>query len=185
MAIYALACETGHRFEVIQSYTAPLPSCPECGGATRKIPSGFALGGTATVPPPPERMPQIWKGTYRGDRGYVTDPRRTAESRRKLEKKYPELAGDRRPIVAHEGRYEAAPLRTGDAMPAPSEGAGHGHSHGHSQGHSQAHGHGHGAPRAAPPRTAEPSADRSGARTRIHGQGYLTSMRVGTADADP
>lgn len=141
MAIYELACESGHRFEVIQSFTAPLPGCPECGATTRKIPSSFAIGGTASVPPPPERMPQTWKGTYRGDRDYVTTLRRTAESRRKLEEKHPELAGDRRPIVAHEGRYEGAPLRAGDALPAPSEGAGHGHSHTHGHSHSHSHGH--------------------------------------------
>jgi len=28
-----------------------------------------------------------------------------------------ELAGDRRPIVAHEGRFEHAPLRAGDPLP--------------------------------------------------------------------
>ncbi|GAT83021.1 FmdB family transcriptional regulator [Streptomyces sp. F-3] len=104
---------------MIQSFTAPLPSCPECGGETRKIPSSFAIGGTATVPPPPERMPQTWKGTCYGDRDYVTTLRRTAETRQKPEGKHPELAGDRRPVVAHEGRYEAAPLRVGDLLPAP------------------------------------------------------------------
>ena len=144
MAIYELGCETGHRFEVIQSYTAPLPNCPECGTATRKIPGTVAIGGSATVPPPPERMPQTWKGTHRGDRDYVTALRRTAESRQKLEEKHPELAGDRRPILAHEGRYEAAPLRAGDAVPAPSEGAGHGHSHSDQHGHGHGHGHAQG-----------------------------------------
>ncbi|WP_046471365.1 FmdB family zinc ribbon protein [Allosalinactinospora lopnorensis] len=141
MAIYELACATGHHFEVIQSFTAPLPSCPECGGATRKIPSSFAIGGTATVPPPPERMPQTWKGTYRGDRDYVTELRHTAEARQEVEDKHPELAGDRRPIVAHEGRYEAAPLRAGDTPTAPTGTAGHSHSHAPKHGH--AHGHGH------------------------------------------
>ncbi|MFC7639104.1 hypothetical protein ACFQWA_25105 [Streptomyces thermogriseus] len=106
---------------MIQSFTAPLPSCPECGGETRKIPSSFATGGTATVPPPPERMPQTWKGTCYGDRDYVTTLRRTAETRQKLEGKHPELAGDRRPVVAHEGRYEAAPLRVATCCPPPPE----------------------------------------------------------------
>ncbi|AGP59790.1 FmdB family zinc ribbon protein [Streptomyces rapamycinicus] len=159
MAIYELVCETGHRFEVIQSFTAPLPNCPDCGTATRKIPSSFALGGTAAVPPPPERMPQTWKGTYRGDRDYVTAMRRTAESRQKLEERYPELAGDRRPIVAHEGRYEAAPLRAGDPLPAPSGGAGHGHghTHGHGHGHSHQHGHSHTHGQGHEPKPAKPS----------------------------
>ena len=76
MAIYDLACEQGHRFEVIQSFT-------------------------------------------NGDRDYVTHLRRTAEERTRLEERHPELAGDRRPIVAHEGRFEHAPLRAGDPLPRP------------------------------------------------------------------
>jgi hypothetical protein len=69
------------------------------------------------VPPPPERMPQTWKGTYRGDRDYVTHLRRVADARRDLEARHPELAGDRRPVLAHEGRFEQAPLRAGDPVP--------------------------------------------------------------------
>jgi putative FmdB family regulatory protein len=156
MAIYDLACESGHRFEVIQSYTAPLPNCPECGTATRKIPSRCAIGRTATVPPPPERMPQTWKGTYRGDREYVTALRRMAESRQKLEEKHPELRGDRRPVVAHEGRYEAAPLRVGNALPAASEPDGHSHTHAHR------HGHTHGNPHGRPPTEPGGPAPKSG-----------------------
>jgi putative FmdB family regulatory protein len=127
VAIYDLKCANGHRFEVTQSFTAPLPACPACGAVTSKIPSTFGIGGVASVPPPPERMPQTWRGTYGGDREYVTELRRTAERRRALEDAHPELAGDRRPIVAHEGRYEQAPLRSGD--PLPSHGHGHGHGH--------------------------------------------------------
>jgi hypothetical protein len=37
-------------------------------------------------------MPQTWRGTYNGDR-----------DRQRLEAKHPELAGDQRPIIAHEG----------------------------------------------------------------------------------
>jgi putative FmdB family regulatory protein len=122
MAIYELRCAQGHRFEVIQSFTAALPSCPDCGGGTAKVPSATGLSGHANVPPPPERMPQTWRGTYGGNREYVGELRRTAEARRKLEERHPELAGDRRPIVAHEGRYEQTPLRAGDQP-------GHGHTH--------------------------------------------------------
>src|SRR5436309_14897299 len=106
MAIYELRCGQDHRFEVIQSFTAPLPDCPECGAPTTKMPSQVAFTGNASVPPPAELMPQTWRGTHRGNREYLTELRRTAESRRKLEDRHPELAGDRRPIVAHEGRYE-------------------------------------------------------------------------------
>ena len=130
MPIYELSCETGHRSETLQASAAPLPACPVCGAATRKLPSGFGVGGTASVPPPPERMPQTWKGTYRGDREYVTQLRRVADARRDLEARHPELATDRRPVLAHEGRFEPAPLRAGDPVPpghpheAPGEGSG-------------------------------------------------------------
>lgn len=126
MPIYELTCEGGHRSETLQASTDPLPACPACGGMTRKVPSHFGVGGTAAVPPPPERMPQTWKGTYRGDRDYLTHLRRMADARRGLEDRHPELAGDRRPVIAHEGRFERAPLRAGDSPPT----APHGHSHG-------------------------------------------------------
>jgi hypothetical protein len=117
MAIYELACGQGHRFEVIQSFTAPLPACA-CGEPTRKIPSRVGLAGTGTTRiPPAELMPQTWRGTHNGDRDYVTHLRRTADERKRLEERNPELAGDRRPIVAHEGRFEHTPLRAGDPLP--------------------------------------------------------------------
>lgn len=106
MPIYDLRCGEGHRFEVIQSFTAPLPDCPYCGAATTKVPSRVAVTGLASAPPPPERMPQTWRGTYGANREYVAELRRTADARRRLEEKYPELAGDRRPILAHEGRFQ-------------------------------------------------------------------------------
>jgi len=157
MPIYDLRCAGGHLFEVMQSFTAELPTCPSCGAATVKVPARFGIGGEAgaarRLPPPPEKMPQTWRGTYNGDREYVTSLRRTAEQRQKLEERHPELAGDRRPIVAHEGRYESAPLRAGDRMPSgtsvpsgtpePSSGQGHSHGHSHPHGHSHSRPHGH------------------------------------------
>jgi hypothetical protein len=120
MAIYQLSCGQGHSFEVIQPFTAPLPACTSCSGPTVKVPSVFGIGGrgAASLPPPPEMMPQTWRGTYNGSREYVTQLRRTAEQRRAVEERHPELAGDQRPILAHEGRYEGAPLRAGDAVPS-------------------------------------------------------------------
>ena len=35
-------------------------------------------------------------------------------ARQKLEEKYPELRGDQRPVLAHEGKYHDKPLRAGD-----------------------------------------------------------------------
>jgi putative FmdB family regulatory protein len=130
MAIYDLKCGRGHVFEVIQSFTAPLPDCPSCGAATAKLPVRFGIGGGSTLPPPAEAMPQTWRGTYNGNAEYVTQLRHTADRRRALEERHPELAGDRRPILAHEGRYEAAPLRAGDPTPAA-----HSHSHSHPHPH--------------------------------------------------
>jgi putative FmdB family regulatory protein len=127
VAIYELRCAQGHAFEVIQPYEAALPACPSCGSPSSKLPARFGVGGRASTPPPPERMPQTWRGTYEGDRGYLTELRRTAEARAKLEERHPELAGDRRPVLAHEGRFEHAPLRKGD--PAPAAPARHDHPH--------------------------------------------------------
>ena len=45
-------------------------------------------------------MPQTWRATYHSNREYVTELRRTAERRRDIEDRYPELAGDRRPVLA-------------------------------------------------------------------------------------
>lgn len=134
MPIYHLRCTSGEcaapgrDFEAIQSFTAPLPACPACGAPTRKIPATFGIGGLAAraLPPPAERMPQTWRGTYNANREYVTELRRTAERRREMEQRHPELAADRRPVLAHEGRYAAAPLRKGDPVPGPAP-----HSHPH------------------------------------------------------
>jgi len=46
--------------------------------------------------------------------------RRQWETRRRLEGKYEELRSDRRPVLAHEGRYHGAPLRAGDPDPGTS-----------------------------------------------------------------
>jgi hypothetical protein len=45
--------------------------------------------------------------------------RRQWGARRKLEDKYTELRSDQRPVLAHEGRYHAKPLRAGDPPANP------------------------------------------------------------------
>lgn len=148
MPIYVFKCPCGLRFEHLTSFDATAPDCPGCGGATRKIPAGFSLGGQADAGLAKEQMPQTWRGTYNGSREYVTGMRRQWDRRQKLEAKHPELAGDQRPIIAHEGRYHDAPLRAGD--PIVGGAAGHGHGHGH--------GHGGSAPAPKPPTGTSPPA---------------------------
>ena len=92
-----------------------------------KVPTAVGLSGRADPGLAKDSMPQTWRGVHEGDREYVTGMQRRWEQRQKLEERHPELAGDQRPILAHEGRYSAAPLRLGDPAPA----AGHGHGHGH------------------------------------------------------
>ncbi|MGI9003749.1 MAG: FmdB family zinc ribbon protein [Pseudonocardia sp.] len=121
MPIYVYRCDCGLRFERLASFDDPAPDCPGCGGATRKIPAGFSLGGQADAGLAQEQMPQTWRGVYHGDREYVTRMQHQWERRQQLEARHPELAGDQRPILAHEGRFHDAPLRAGD--PAPGAGA--------------------------------------------------------------
>lgn len=128
MPIYVFKCGCGLRFEQLTSFDAAAPGCPECGGETRKIPAGFSLGGQAAAGLAKEQMPQTWRGLYNGDREYVTSMQRQWDRRQQVEAKHPELAGDQRPIIAHEGRYHDAPLRVGDPV------LGHGHGHGHGSG---------------------------------------------------
>lgn len=143
MPIYVYRCECGERFERLVALGGPAPGCPACGGIPQKIPSGPSLLGQAGTGLAKEQMPQTWRGTYNGNREYVTGLRRQWEQRQRLEAKHPELAGDQRPIIAHEGCYHNAPLRAGDPLPGKGQGGtgegsqgrpGHGHGHGH--GHS-------------------------------------------------
>jgi putative FmdB family regulatory protein len=149
--IYVYRCGCGLRFERLLPLRAEPPACPACGGEPRKVPAGFSLGGQADAGLSMDRMPQTWRGTYEGNREYTGRLRRQWERRQGLEAKYPEIAGDQRPILAHEGRYHDAPLRAGDPMPGTSgdPAPGHGHGHGHGQGH------GHASPGASPPPKAD------------------------------
>jgi putative FmdB family regulatory protein len=115
MPIYVYRCDCGLRFERLVEMGTPAPECPTCGGATRNIPVVSSLGGQANGGLSREHMPQTWRGLYHGDREYVFWMQRQWDRRQQLEAKYPELAGDTRPILAHEGRYHNAPLRAGDS----------------------------------------------------------------------
>ena len=65
MPVYELRCADGHRFEVLQPFSADLPPCT-CGADTDKVPSAFGMAGSAQLPPPASHMPQTWRGTRGG-----------------------------------------------------------------------------------------------------------------------
>lgn len=143
MPIYEYRCRCGRRFErFVRHVDDEAATCAGCGAQAAKVPSTLALGGHADPGLSRDRMPQTWRGTYRGDREYLNRLQRDWERRRNLEERHPELAGDTRPVLAHEGRFHDAPLRAGDPHPHPHP---HSHSHSHGQGHGHGHGHGHGA----------------------------------------
>ena len=115
MPIYVYRCDCGLRFEQLVKMDAPAPECLTCGDTMRKVPAGLSLGGQADAGLSRDRMPQTWRGLYHGDGEYVTRMQQQWHRRQQLEAKYPELAGDSRPILAHEGRYQNAPMRVGDS----------------------------------------------------------------------
>ncbi len=150
MPLYDYRCPQGHFFEQMAPIAArERQDCPVCGLASGKLPSRVSLGGQASPGAGMDQMPQTWRGTYEGNPEYVGQLRRQWEARQKLEDKYEELRGDRRPVLAHEGRYHGAPLRAGDPVPGTPAGPaapGPAHGHGHGPRHA-ARGHG---PRESP-----------------------------------
>jgi putative FmdB family regulatory protein len=116
--LYDYCCPQGHVFEqqVPIAERAQQP-CPACGQPSDKLPSAVRLSGQASPGRSQEMMPQTWRGTYGGNPEYLGQLRSQWSARQKLEEKYPELRGDQRPVIAHEGRYHNAPLRAGDALP--------------------------------------------------------------------
>lgn len=115
MPIFDYACGNGHVMEfLVPRGDSPPPACRICNEVTRRLPSACGLSGIATPGLSRAQMPQTWRGTYGADPQYVAQLRRQWEARQRLEEKYPELRGDQRPILAHEGHYHGAPLRLGD-----------------------------------------------------------------------
>jgi hypothetical protein len=84
--------------------------CPAYGQVGEKIPARISLAGRADPGPAMEQMPQTWWGTHAGNPEYLGQLRRQWGARKNLEDRYPELRGDQRPVLAHEGRYHAKPL---------------------------------------------------------------------------
>ena len=119
MPMYDYRCPRGHFFEQMATIAdRARQNCPECRQVSDKIPSRISLAGQANPGPAMEQMPQTWRGTYEGNPEYLGQLRRQWKTRSKLEDKHPELRGDRRPVLAHEGRYHARPLRAGDPLPS-------------------------------------------------------------------
>lgn len=81
---------------------------------TRKLMSAIHMGNAAEAGPSREQMPHSWQGIGGAHPDAVAHWRKKIEKREKLEEKYPELAGDRRPVLAHEGIFANKPLRAGD-----------------------------------------------------------------------
>jgi putative FmdB family regulatory protein len=134
MPTYDYRCPDGHVFErLVPIRDGQSQDCPACGALSAKVPSQVAILGRAGTGLSKDEMPQTWRGTYNADREYVGQLRRDWEGRQRLEAKHPELAGDQRPILAHEGRYHQAPLRAGDEPltgGTPVASPGHSHRHG-------------------------------------------------------
>ena len=115
MIIYDMKCQKGHRFEaLLGSRMDPNPNCAQCGSATARLPSAIGLGGHASAGRSREEMPRSWQGINRGDAETVKYWHREMRQREKLEERYPEIGGDRRPVLAHEGIFAEKPLRLGD-----------------------------------------------------------------------
>jgi putative FmdB family regulatory protein len=87
--IFVYRCDCGHRFERLVARDADAPACPECDGATRKIPAGPSLGRMAGGRPtgtaaPRADVPIPWRGVVDGG---VEKVHREVEFRHRLEAK--------------------------------------------------------------------------------------------------
>ena len=124
MIIFDFRCtRCGTRFEkFVRTEARDLPvSCVLCAGASLRLPGFSRLGGSADPGPSREQMPRSWNGLNGADPSTLDGWRQIAARRDKLEEKYPELAGDRRPVLAHEGIFAQKPLREGDPLPLPAK----------------------------------------------------------------
>jgi putative FmdB family regulatory protein len=66
MPIFVYRCDCGNRFERLVPRDSEAPECPECGGATRKIPAGPALARGAGASSAGGDVPIPWRGTVSG-----------------------------------------------------------------------------------------------------------------------
>jgi hypothetical protein len=92
------------------------PLCPACQTPTQRRPAAIRLHGRADPGPSQAERPRSWEQVNKGDPETVRGWQKAIEQREKLEAKYPELAGDNRPVLAHEGIFARNPLRVGDDL---------------------------------------------------------------------
>jgi hypothetical protein len=112
---YDFRCTQGHIFEAaLPSMFAEDPACQSCGSKTNRTPSPVGLSGRADPGPSREERPRSWRQVNGGNPSTIRAWQRAIEKRERLEDKYPELAGDSRPVLAHEGVFAKHPLRAGD-----------------------------------------------------------------------
>lgn len=87
MPIFVYRCDCGQRFERLVPRDADAPACPDCGGATRKIPAGPRLGRVGGAPSPAAArsdVPIPWRGVVAGGPEKLA---REVEFRQRLEAK--------------------------------------------------------------------------------------------------
>ena len=132
MPIYVYRCGVRGALRAARRHdpTPPHRAARCAAGTTRKVPAGFSLGGRADPGLSKERdAADLARRLRRQPRVRRPDAPHLGAAAEAGGASYPEIAGDQRPILAHEGRYEKAPLRLGD--PVLRAGHGHGHGHGH------------------------------------------------------
>ncbi|WP_458106708.1 zinc ribbon domain-containing protein [Arthrobacter sp. R3-55] len=119
MILYDFRCIEGHDFEAcLMSMFADDPACPVCSSAAKRKPPRVGLSGRVDPGPSKEDRPRSWQQVNGGDPDTVRAWQRSIEKREKLEDHYAELAGDNRPVLAHEGIFARQPLRVGDDINA-------------------------------------------------------------------
>lgn len=115
MILYDFQCQNRHRFEAgLPSMFADNPPCPVCATPTHRVPPRIQQLGKSDTGPSFEEMPKSWQAISGGHPDAVAHWRKKIEKREKLAERHPELAGDRRPVLAHEGIFAGRPLRAGD-----------------------------------------------------------------------
>ena len=114
--LYDYCCPQGHLFEQLASIAdRAQQACPACGQVSDKIPSRISAGRPGE--PRPFGRNDAADLARAPTKGTPSTPASCAgewSARQKLKEKHPELRGDQRPVLAHEGRYHAKPLRAGD-----------------------------------------------------------------------